>query len=83
MANLVPPFTEETATQKVQKAEDMWNTKDPEKVALAYTVDCTWRNRDVFLRGIHSLPSFILPFLLSFDLIRLYLSNHSITSLFM
>jgi nuclear transport factor 2 (NTF2) superfamily protein len=41
----VPPFTEETARQKVQAAEDAWNTCDPERVALAYTVDSTWRNR--------------------------------------
>lgn len=49
---LVPPFNEETAKQKVQRAEDLWNTKDPEKVAKAYTVDCSWRNRDVFVKGI-------------------------------
>ncbi|GAA2053322.1 nuclear transport factor 2 family protein [Catenulispora yoronensis] len=47
----LPPFTEQTARQKVQMAEDAWNTRDPERVALAYTEDTEWRNRDVFLNG--------------------------------
>ncbi|AXK31887.1 nuclear transport factor 2 family protein [Streptomyces armeniacus] len=47
----VPPFTGETAAAKVQAAEDAWNTRDPERVALAYTEDTEWRNRDVFLHG--------------------------------
>ena len=47
----VPPFTEETARQKVQAAEDAWNTRDPERVALAYTDDSEWRNRDEFFQG--------------------------------
>ena len=42
----VPPFTEETARQKVQAAEDAWNTRDPDKVAAAYSEDSQWRNRD-------------------------------------
>jgi uncharacterized protein len=46
-----PPFTLETARQKVQAAEDGWNTRDPEKVALAYTEDSQWRNRDAFVTG--------------------------------
>src|SRR6476469_7682272 len=46
-----PPFTAETAAQKVQAAEDAWNTRDPERVALAYTEDSEWRNRDSFVRG--------------------------------
>lgn len=46
-----PPFTEETARQKVQMAENAWNTKDPEKVSLAYTIDTEWRNRDQFVNG--------------------------------
>jgi nuclear transport factor 2 (NTF2) superfamily protein len=46
-----PPFTEETALQKVQAAEDAWNTRDPHRVALAYTPDSVWRNRDVFVTG--------------------------------
>jgi uncharacterized protein len=47
----LPPFTLETALQKVQMAEDAWNTRDPQKVALAYTVDTEWRNRDQFVNG--------------------------------
>ena len=47
----LPPFTLETARQKVQAAEDAWNTRDPEKVALAYTEDSVWRNRDTFVQG--------------------------------
>jgi hypothetical protein len=46
-----PPFTEETAPRKVQAAEDAWNTRDPERVALAYTPDSVWRNRDRFVTG--------------------------------
>jgi nuclear transport factor 2 (NTF2) superfamily protein len=46
----VPPFTEETARHKVQAAEDAWNSRDPERVASAYTEDSEWRNRDEFLR---------------------------------
>jgi uncharacterized protein len=46
-----PPFTEQTARQKVQAAEDAWNTRDPERVALAYTEDSVWRNRDEFIAG--------------------------------
>ena len=44
-------FTEETARQKVQMAENAWNTKDPEKVSLAYTIDTEWRNRDQLVNG--------------------------------
>lgn len=47
----VPPFTEQTAHEKVQAAEDAWNTHDPERVALAYTEDSIWRNRDQFVVG--------------------------------
>jgi uncharacterized protein len=47
----LPPFTFDTATQKVQAAEDAWNTRDPEKVSLAYTIDTEWRNRSEFLKG--------------------------------
>ncbi|MDN5914138.1 MAG: nuclear transport factor 2 family protein [Pseudonocardia sp.] len=46
-----PPFTPETAPQKVQAAEDAWNTRDPERVARAYTPDSVWRNRDAFVAG--------------------------------
>jgi nuclear transport factor 2 (NTF2) superfamily protein len=47
----LPPFTLDTARQKVQAAEDAWNTRDPEKVSLAYTEDSVWRNRDAFVTG--------------------------------
>lgn len=47
----LPPFTRETAAQKVQAAEDAWNTRDPHKVALAYSEDSVWRNRDTFVTG--------------------------------
>ncbi|MBB5345116.1 DUF1348 family protein [Tunturiibacter empetritectus] len=47
----LPPFTQETAIQKVRLAEDGWNTRDPEKVSLAYTVDSSWRNRADFANG--------------------------------
>ena len=47
----LPPFTEATARQKVQAAEDAWNTRDPERVAGAYTEDSQWRNRDEFVTG--------------------------------
>ena len=46
-----PPFTEQTARHKVQAAEDAWNTRDPERVALAYTEDSVWRNRGEFISG--------------------------------
>eukprot|EP00899_Mesostigma_viride_P028147 jgi/Mesvir1/8517/Mv09812-RA.1 len=55
----LPPFTLETATKKVQAAEDAWNTRDPERVALAYTVDTEWRNRDMFLNGREEVKAFL------------------------
>lgn len=55
----LPPFDEETAREKVQKAEDAWNTRDPEKVALAYTVDSKWRNRDEFFEGREAIEEFL------------------------
>ena len=55
----VPPFTEETARQKVQAAEDAWNTRDPERVALAYTEDSEWRNRDEFFQGRDAIVEFL------------------------
>ena len=55
----VPPFTRETALQKVQSAEDAWNTKDPEKVALAYTVNTEWRNRTEFVNGREAVKKFL------------------------
>jgi uncharacterized protein len=54
-----PPFTLETAKQKVQAAEDAWNTRDPARVALAYTPDTEWRNRAEFLRGRDEVRAFL------------------------
>ncbi|HJQ47265.1 MAG TPA: nuclear transport factor 2 family protein [Amycolatopsis sp.] len=54
-----PPFTHETAVQKVQAAEDAWNTRDPQRVALAYTPDSRWRNRDVFVNGREEIVAFL------------------------
>ena len=55
----LPPFTEETARQKVQRAQDAWNTRDPEKVSLAYTEDSVWRNRDEFFEGREAIRDFL------------------------
>ncbi len=55
----LPPFTRETAAQKVRMAEDGWNTRDPHKVSLAYTVDSTWRNRAEFLAGREAIVQFL------------------------
>ena len=55
----LPPFTRETALQKVQAAEDAWNTRDPERVALAYTEDSQWRNREEFLTGRAEIVAFL------------------------
>jgi uncharacterized protein len=55
-----PPFTPETARIKVQMAEDLWNTRDPEQVVLAYTEDTVWRNRDVFLQGRDMVRAFLV-----------------------
>ncbi|QCX74779.1 SnoaL-like domain protein [Streptomyces sp. YIM 121038] len=54
-----PPFDEATARQKVQAAEDAWNTRDPERVALAYTEDSVWRNRDRFVTGRAEIVEFL------------------------
>ena len=54
-----PPFTRETATQKVRAAEDGWNNRDPEKVALAYTIDSQWRNRAEFPVGRDQIVEFL------------------------
>ena len=54
-----PPFTEETARAKVKAAEDGWNSKDPERVALAYTVDSVWRNRNEFFTGREAIKEFL------------------------
>jgi nuclear transport factor 2 (NTF2) superfamily protein len=54
-----PPFDLDSALAKVQAAEDAWNTRDPHKVALAYTEDSVWRNRDVFLTGREQIAEFL------------------------
>lgn len=55
----VPPFTQETAIQKIRTAEDAWNKQEPEQVALAYTVDSQWRNRDTFVQGRDEIIEFL------------------------
>jgi nuclear transport factor 2 (NTF2) superfamily protein len=55
----VPPFTQETAIQKVRMAEDAWNTRDPHIVSLAYTPDSLWRNRSEFLSGREAIVRFL------------------------
>ena len=55
----LPPFTEETARQKIQAAEDAWNSRDPERVSLAYTIDTEWRNRTDFVNGRAEVVEFL------------------------
>ena len=55
----LPPFTEETAAQKARMAEDAWNSRDPGRVALAYTKDSTWRNRAEFITGRDAIAAFL------------------------
>ncbi|GAB5370800.1 hypothetical protein AAMO2058_001524300 [Amorphochlora amoebiformis] len=55
----LPPFTVKTALEKVQKAEDAWNTRDPAKVAMAYSPDSEWRNRDTFVKGREQIRNFL------------------------
>ena len=55
----LPPFTEATATQKVRAAEDAWNTRDPERVSLAYSEDSWWRNRSTFVQGRAAIVEFL------------------------
>jgi nuclear transport factor 2 (NTF2) superfamily protein len=57
--SLAPPFTRETAAQKVRKAEDSWNSRDPQRVALAYTMDSRWRNRAEFINGREQIIQFL------------------------
>jgi hypothetical protein len=54
-----PPFTRETAIEKVRKAEDAWNGRDPQKVALAYSIDSRWRNRNEFINGREEIIAFL------------------------
>lgn len=55
----IPPFTKETALMKVQAAEDGWNSRNPQKVSMAYTLNSTWRNRDLFINGREEIQSFL------------------------
>ncbi len=55
----IPPFTQETATQKVRAAENAWNTRNSENIALAYTIDSLWRNRADFLQGRTAIEEFL------------------------
>ena len=57
--DLRPPFTQETAIQKVRSAEDAWNTRDAERVSLAYSLDSQWRNRDTFVIGREQIVEFL------------------------
>lgn len=59
MKKLIPPFTKETAKAKVKAAEDAWNSKNPERVALAYSIDSQWRNRDKFFTGRVAIAEFL------------------------
>jgi nuclear transport factor 2 (NTF2) superfamily protein len=56
---ILPPFDEQSALRKVQVAQDAWNTRDPERVALAYTEDSQWRNRDEFFTGRDAIREFL------------------------
>lgn len=58
-APILPPFTLASASAKVQAAEDAWNTKDPERVSLAYSPDSEWRNRTTFLKGREEIKLFL------------------------
>ncbi|OVZ70261.1 hypothetical protein CDO43_13855, partial [Pseudomonas aeruginosa] len=55
----LPPFTAETAAQKVRAAEDGWNSRDPQRVSLAYSPDSVWRNRSTFVRGRERIVEFL------------------------
>jgi len=55
----LPPFNEETAKQKVRMAENGWNGKNPQKIAMAYSADSYWRNRDLFMNGREEIASFL------------------------
>lgn len=59
-SNLVPPFTRETAIQKVRRAEDGWNARNPQQVSLAYTPDSKWRNRAEFVTGREEIVRFLM-----------------------
>ncbi|PJB13317.1 MAG: DUF1348 domain-containing protein [Flavobacteriales bacterium CG_4_9_14_3_um_filter_40_17] len=74
-----PPFTEATAKQKIQAAEDAWNSKNPEKVSLAYTPDTEWRNRTEFINGREAIRQFLTrkwEMELDYKLKKEYWSHH-------
>jgi uncharacterized protein len=56
---IAPPFTQQSAERKVRLAEDAWNSRDPDRVALAYTDDSVWRNRSEFIRGREEIRGFL------------------------
>ncbi|MFS4455068.1 DUF1348 family protein [Maribacter sp. 2304DJ31-5] len=56
----LPPFTVETAKQKIQMAEDAWNSKDPIKISMAYSIDSVWRNRSTFVNGRKEIQEFLV-----------------------
>ena len=56
----LPPFTQETAAQKARMAEDAWNSRDPERVSMAYTEDSRWRNRSEFIQGREAIQAFLV-----------------------
>lgn len=55
----IPPFTLETANQKIKMAEDAWNSQNPEKISLSYTIDSEWRNRNLFINGREEIVAFL------------------------
>ncbi|WP_421813709.1 DUF1348 family protein [Flagellimonas sp.] len=55
----LPPFTEETAKEKIQLAEDAWNSQDPQKISMAYSMDSEWRNRSTFINGREEIQQFL------------------------
>jgi len=59
MKQIKPPFTEESALEKVQLAEDAWNSQNPQKVSMAYSIDSKWRNRNLFFKGREAIVAFL------------------------
>jgi len=59
MPSLVPPFTRESAILKIRAVEDNWNSRDPERVARGYSLDCNWRNRSEFIHGREEVTAFL------------------------
>ncbi|MEQ5792925.1 nuclear transport factor 2 family protein [Muricauda sp. NFXS6] len=55
----LPPFTEKTAKEKIQLAEDAWNSQDPQKISMAYSMDSEWRNRSTFINGREEIQQFL------------------------